>query len=198
MDEAQRICRSIPGGRLVSIHDSEENDFVASLVTTGDDAWTGGLLVDETWVWGDGTAWEFDSWRGDADEECGFLKINSDGMWFGEENETSLSGFVCKHNPARLPLLTTTISTSTSSTSTTTSLNDMLCEGYLCSYDHTQLEEGVVTCADCKDACLEDEYCEFFTFTNFRGKPHCYLLQDCTILLNPARGCASGPRNCAF
>ena len=108
MDEAKQICRSMPGGRLVSIHDSEENNFVASLVPTGQDVWTGGLLVHKTWVWGDGTAWEFDSWRDDSEKQFGFLKIHSDAMWFGETDENSLSGFVCKLDPAWTPPFSTT------------------------------------------------------------------------------------------
>ena len=49
---------------LVSIRDAEENIFVGRDIAKGTYILTGGnRLVDGTWIWTDGSKWEFTNWN---------------------------------------------------------------------------------------------------------------------------------------
>ena len=86
--------------------------------------------------------------------------------------------------PSTMPELSTTIST-----------NDMFCMNYICDYSSKEATSGISSYRACEEACQELKQCKYFTFTLFRNKPKCYLLQDCH-LESPVQGCQSGPRNC--
>ena len=45
--------------------------------------WLNGHLFDNTWVWGDGSTWDYDNVRSeDHGEGYGCLKMNTSGLWF--------------------------------------------------------------------------------------------------------------------
>ena len=48
---------------MACIENEEENTFIANLVA-GELAWIGGTkLRDGSWIWMDGTKWDFENWR---------------------------------------------------------------------------------------------------------------------------------------
>jgi len=88
---------------LVSIHSSEELQFVTSL-SNGRRFWLGGIMKNGGWVWGDWTPWDFQDWLpgqpsgtwNNMDENCleniigKFNDRNCDYIGHGG------LGFVCK------------------------------------------------------------------------------------------------------
>ena len=46
------------GGRLASVHSAEEDQFLQSLAN-GNNYWMGGYPSDNTWVWSDGTEYDY-------------------------------------------------------------------------------------------------------------------------------------------
>jgi hypothetical protein len=51
------------GGTLVTITSVEENEFVASEVSSSVDYWMGGLRVGQNWTWITGEAWSYTAWN---------------------------------------------------------------------------------------------------------------------------------------
>jgi len=75
------------GGHLVSISDSDENDFVASIIPWGGGWWTGlsDQITEGDWVWSDGSATTYLSWNqpyepnGGINENC--VEMGNTGVW---------------------------------------------------------------------------------------------------------------------
>jgi hypothetical protein len=75
------------GGHLVSISDSDENDFVASIIPWGGGWWTGlsDQVSEGNWVWTDGSPTTFFSWNmpyepnGGTGENC--VEMGNSGAW---------------------------------------------------------------------------------------------------------------------
>ena len=69
IDECRSECKEV-GGDLASIHDQEENDFVASFIKDrpvrgGEkDTWIAGSITEHggQFTWLDGSPWDFENW----------------------------------------------------------------------------------------------------------------------------------------
>jgi len=95
---------------LVSIHSEEEHQFVVELHGGAGSPWMGGRTDPEnreTWVWSDGTPWDFANWAGgqpdgisNGKEDCGvFWEVNQWNRVYGLWNDAPcsfLTTFVCK------------------------------------------------------------------------------------------------------
>ena len=61
--DAEASCKSY-GGDLASIPDASTNSFVMDLIMDPSSSWVliGGIKVNESWTWVDGTPWEYTNW----------------------------------------------------------------------------------------------------------------------------------------
>ena len=105
--EARTTCQTtVPAnGDLASVPDSATNDFLANLTESTKFTWVGGHQdQSSTWVWSDGTPWEYVSWystqpgneRGNED----YLVIKQSGTWWdGQVNGLpgNVPGFICQY-----------------------------------------------------------------------------------------------------
>ena len=98
---AQTECEAFES-LLVTIHSREENNFVWSLIPSGNfDIWMGGSDVasEGSWVWKDGQAWGlFTSWKtGEpnnlGNEDC-LLMYDESGNW-NDLSCTATRAYVC-------------------------------------------------------------------------------------------------------
>ena len=83
--EAEEYCKGI-GGHLVSVNSEQEQTFIESIsqVSSKINIWIGGFKNGESWMWTDGSTFEYtnwDSYTGDDGEEY----IKPDNYW-GNEN----------------------------------------------------------------------------------------------------------------
>ena len=83
---------SADGGSFASIHSAAQNSAYQSVCDTatgGDECWLAGSdqAVEGTWVWADGSSWDFETWFGsNPDDSQAFggqdcVVIRSDGEW---------------------------------------------------------------------------------------------------------------------
>jgi hypothetical protein len=79
---AKELCEGVGGGaHLVSIHDEDQSFWLAQTAMQVDFEWWIGLTdaaVEGTFVWDDGTPFDYDGWNSDepnslGDEDCGQL-----------------------------------------------------------------------------------------------------------------------------
>ena len=96
---AMKKCNEA-GGKLASVHSSEENMFILSMKTQ---AWIGGTFnaYKHEWTWSDGTAWNHTSWkRGEPNnlggaEYCLEFVENVKGKWNDQDCANELP-YICK------------------------------------------------------------------------------------------------------
>merc|ERR1712013_27962 len=137
--DAQSVCESY-GGNLATVPDAYTTSFVMSLIEHSSSSWVliGGIKVNDSWTWIDGTPWEYMNWAdGRPDdhlniEDCLNIYANNNfkngtaSQWNDLPcNGTSINGF-----SGRQPYLcsvvidslstTTSVTTPTIATSTTT------------------------------------------------------------------------------
>ncbi|XP_038154344.1 galactose-specific lectin nattectin-like [Cyprinodon tularosa] len=106
--DAEKFCISI-GGNLASIHSSDENTFLSTMVerVTGRThfTWVGGYdaVNDSTWLWSDGSEFNYENWYPDEPnnhrgnpEHC--LEINLGGEQWNDMPCSSSRPFVCSRN----------------------------------------------------------------------------------------------------
>ena len=105
MLEARASCQANTpapyNGDLASVPDQATNDFLTTLTT--DLVWIGGNDIDTegTWVWSDGTPWNYDSWRPgeptntNGEEDGLVLNYGETGLW----NDLSVDGALCSDCP---------------------------------------------------------------------------------------------------
>ena len=87
------------------------------------------------------------------------------------------------------------------SAASTDGVGNLLCEDYYCTYIGPEMLKRLTkvhSFDSCEDACAEEPECTFFTFTNLRNRPLCYLLSGCSVISPCANvsTCQSGPRVC--
>ena len=88
------------GGKLVSVHSPEENDFIFGMKTQ---AWLGGVFNadNQEWMWSDETGWNHTSWkRGEPNnlggaEYCLEFLDNVKGKWNDQDCANELP-YICK------------------------------------------------------------------------------------------------------
>ena len=109
-EDARSYCQeNVPYniGDLVSIPDAATNDFLQTLIQ---DAyiWTGGFLdANSSWVWSDGTPWDFTNWlEGEPDNGDGVqthvaFNVDSTGRW-DDEFVGSEKSFLCHYKGKKL------------------------------------------------------------------------------------------------
>ncbi|KAK0409352.1 hypothetical protein QR680_004488 [Steinernema hermaphroditum] len=89
-NDARSWCSS-QGAELVSIHSKQENDFLFSL--SGGWTWIGGFSPadNNTFIWSDGSVWNYTNWTGDDDDDDG------DYGDYGDEGDgdDNLPGYGC-------------------------------------------------------------------------------------------------------
>ena len=79
------------------------------------------------WVWGEGTAWDFDNWNEDEpDPSLDYIKMVDGGGWTTIDCTSKVQDFVCQISPIKrkttTKTTTTTAGTATTSTSSTTTI----------------------------------------------------------------------------
>ena len=100
--QAQWSCIQ-EGGNLASVHDVETNNFILSLITTGNNFWLGGykIVYAWTWTWSDSTDFNYRNWnKGEQHnhlKDCMVLVKDQHGKWNDNPcTDTDVSGFVCR------------------------------------------------------------------------------------------------------
>lgn len=93
MDDAKLRCKEKKGA-LISIHGKQENEFIAGNVSSSIPL--NGLVVgNTTWIWGDGTAWDYTNWGADEPGEGECLMMRPGGDWSVADCGRSVQ-FVCR------------------------------------------------------------------------------------------------------
>ena len=89
------------GGDLTSIHSAEENQFLAT-ISQNAYTWIGGndLDTEGTFVWSDGSAWDFTQWEAgepnnSGDQDCALTGFQGRAVWDDSHCTRKLS-FICK------------------------------------------------------------------------------------------------------
>jgi len=107
--EAETNCRSYEGGDLASIHSEDEWDFVKGVMEeeldNNDEAtfyWLGGYFADKdgSWMWSDGSTWNFTNWQGAVPTQSKCLETfkhvdSMEWVWSPLDCETA-EPYVCK------------------------------------------------------------------------------------------------------
>ena len=112
-------------GTLASVPNDVTNEFLVKL--TFDPAWIGGndLVKEGTWVWTDGSPWNYKKWAENEPNNNGddvrngwregdFLMLNGlnkmsfwiddDGVFaFNREDRNSVAGYICQYDPVKAP-----------------------------------------------------------------------------------------------
>ncbi|KAK0409353.1 hypothetical protein QR680_004488 [Steinernema hermaphroditum] len=138
-NDARSWCSS-QGAELVSIHSKQENDFLFSL--SGGWTWIGGFSPadNNTFIWSDGSVWNYTNWTGDDDDDdgdygdygdegdgddnlpgYGCILFTSTKTWTSAMCE-SIDRFVCKKKFDSSEVVTATSTTPSSTTTTTEAL----------------------------------------------------------------------------
>ena len=97
--QAKERCEEhAEGAALASIHNQDENHAVSTLLEHGD-GWLNGILNTQSWIWGDGTAWDFENWAlGEpAKKKC--IKMSASGHWITTDCDGTAKEYICKLNP---------------------------------------------------------------------------------------------------
>jgi cysteine-rich repeat protein len=105
--DAQAACAAwggAPGlGNLVSIEDATEQGFVGQLTTVK--AWMGAgdAAVEGTYVWYDGTPWNYENWAPNEPndttvEDCTFLQVG--GQWDDHDCNDPRPAYLCERRGA--------------------------------------------------------------------------------------------------
>uniref|UniRef100_A0A8C4T381 Lactose-binding lectin l-2-like n=1 Tax=Erpetoichthys calabaricus TaxID=27687 RepID=A0A8C4T381_ERPCA len=103
--EAEIHCLSL-GGHMASVHSSDDNQFVTSLIkgqaSSDRPTWLGATKCEETpaWLWTDGSEWHFSNWYSREPnnrhgvEKCLQVNFRVPGSW-NDINCASRLPFVC-------------------------------------------------------------------------------------------------------
>ncbi|XP_028664630.1 lactose-binding lectin l-2-like isoform X5 [Erpetoichthys calabaricus] len=106
--DAEVQCLSL-GGNLASVHSSDANQFITTLIKSKDPSgpvtWLGGsnCVRDSTWLWTDGSKWDFTNWNaGEPNnvggvEKCFHINFAVQSGW-NDINCVSQYPFVCVKN----------------------------------------------------------------------------------------------------
>ena len=102
-DEASKFCQeNVPYnfGYLASIPDANTNNFLQTLINDGY-VWIGGFQNENsTWMWSDGTPWQYNNWYEGQPNNGGGVQthvafnIDSSGYWNDEYKEEE-NGLIC-------------------------------------------------------------------------------------------------------
>ena len=71
------LCQNLFGGDLASIPDAETCDFLKPLITGG--TWVGGYKTGDTWMWTDGTPFNFSNWYSGKPDNGVNIRIGKNG-----------------------------------------------------------------------------------------------------------------------
>ncbi|XP_055007218.1 galactose-specific lectin nattectin-like [Boleophthalmus pectinirostris] len=102
--EAEKSCHSL-NGNLASIHSEDENTFVVGMIVeaTGHLAstWLGGndAVLEGTWMWSDGSAWDFTAWADSQPDNAGGnehnMHINFNGPYWNDAPNSVTLPYIC-------------------------------------------------------------------------------------------------------
>ena len=98
--EAREECAlmsDVDDADLTSVPDQAVNDFLTTLST--DPAWIGGLKVDNTWTWSDGSEWKYQNGYSEGISEDGVFvgfNIGKVGFWKDISEPRENMGFMCQ------------------------------------------------------------------------------------------------------
>jgi versican core protein len=92
------------GGHLTSIHSTEENQFLLTLLPQNHVVWIGAndLDTEGTFVWTDGSAWDFEAWKAGepnnhgGGEDCTDFGYGGETLWNDLPCNRKWGGFICK------------------------------------------------------------------------------------------------------
>ena len=91
--DARRQCAQV-NGALISIHSYRENQFVLNL--TEETILNAKYVRNISWVWLDGSAWDYRYWAPGEPGEGGCLTMSEDGSWRSQHCAEKIKKFVCK------------------------------------------------------------------------------------------------------
>ena len=94
VDETRLRCKEI-NGSLISIHNVEENYFIAQNLNSSH-IHLNGLLKYDNWVWLDGTAFSYNNWGTTEWEPGECLVLVEGGFWRAADCNITSSQFVCR------------------------------------------------------------------------------------------------------
>ena len=87
---------------LPSIHSLEENQFVWNL--SKETLLSGEYVRNISWVWLDGSAWDYSYWAAGEPGEGGCLAMTQRGSWCSQHCSKKVKEIVCKLRRGRLGL----------------------------------------------------------------------------------------------
>uniref|UniRef100_A0A8C4T3W8 Uncharacterized LOC114657714 n=1 Tax=Erpetoichthys calabaricus TaxID=27687 RepID=A0A8C4T3W8_ERPCA len=103
--DAELHCISL-GGHLASVHSSDINQFITSLIKSKDSSgpvtWFGGsnCVRDSTWLWTDGSKWDYTNWNpgepnnAGGTERCFRINDSAQGGW-NDVNCGMQTAYIC-------------------------------------------------------------------------------------------------------
>jgi len=104
--KAEEACTQI-GGHLASVHDLHTNNFIKSLISSGNFFWLGGYqpTSDSAWTWSDKSIFNYENWgagepnnHNGNNEDCLALVKSWGGKWNdGPCDYLNYDGYVCQN-----------------------------------------------------------------------------------------------------
>ena len=102
-ENARNYCKNLApnnGGDLVSIHDTETNNYLGNLGQTGKQAWIGAFRQSsdpEDWAWTDGSAFDYSNWHYQEGIQSHVIMLWSSWAW-ANADEGQWKRFFCQQN----------------------------------------------------------------------------------------------------